>query len=148
MAFDKDQIEQEAMKLLSKGQTDKALVKYQELLRHDPRDRRIRQRLAEMYLKVGRHVEAEKHFREIVKHMMSSGQEKGAISVLKQVVRLKKDDPEALEQLGDCYVASGFPKDARSLSRDSRDFNRKGCPLTVQEFPKEELKRCARAWVA
>jgi len=113
VAFDKDQIEQEAMKLLSKGQTDKALVKYQELLRHDPRDRRIRQRLAELYLKVGRQVEAEKHFREIVKHMMGSGQEKGAISVLKQVVRLKKDDPEALEQLGDCYVASGFPKDAR-----------------------------------
>ena len=70
MAVDRNRLEQEAMRFLQKGQTDKAIAHYEKLLRLDPRDRRIRQKLAELYLKVGRTSEAERFFREIAQHLV------------------------------------------------------------------------------
>ena len=46
MSIDRDRLEQEAMKLLRKGQTERALERYLALLKLDTRDRRIRQRVA------------------------------------------------------------------------------------------------------
>ena len=53
MGIDRNRLEQEAVKLLQRGKTDQALQRYQTLVRDDPRDRRIRQKLAELYLQTG-----------------------------------------------------------------------------------------------
>ena len=110
---DRNRLEQDAMRLLQRGQTDKALACYQQLLRQDPRDRRIRQRVAELTLQLGRHAEAERYFRDIAEQLVSSGQERAAISVLKQILKLRSDDAELIATLGNCYRVSGFPVDAR-----------------------------------
>lgn len=114
MVNERDRLEQEALKLLEKGQIDRALERYQALLKSDPRDRRLRQKVAELLLKLGRPAEAERHLREIAKGLMSAGQERAAIGVLQQVIKIKPDDPELRLLLGDCYLASGFPNDART----------------------------------
>ena len=76
MGIDRNRLEQEAVKLLQRGKTDQALQRYQTLVRDDPRDRRIRQKLAELYLQTGQNSQAEQHFRQLVKSFRRAGQEK------------------------------------------------------------------------
>ncbi len=122
MAVDRDRLEQEAMRLLQRGQTDRALERYLALLKGNPRDRRIRQRVAELYAKVGRLVEAERHFREIVRQLRAAGQSKAAIGVYKQLVRLRPDDPELIAEMGDCWADSGFPSEAAGCWEQAVDM--------------------------
>ena len=61
----KDSLIADAQKLLQKGQTDKAITCYQEALKADPGDQRLRQRLAELLVKYRRFDEARKEFEQI-----------------------------------------------------------------------------------
>jgi tetratricopeptide (TPR) repeat protein len=132
---ERDKLEQEALKLLEKGQTDRALERYQALLKADPRDRRVRQKVAELLLKLGRAPEAERHLREIVKALVSSGQERAAISVFQQLVKMRADDAELRTQLGDAYLAAGFPNDARAAYEQSVEM------LRIQPAKAVEVQR-------
>ncbi len=113
MGIDRNRLEQEAVKLLQRGKTDQALQRYQTLVRDDPRDRRIRQKLAELYLQTGQNSQAEQHFRQLVKSFRRAGQEKRAIPLLRQLVKLKPDDAELQVDLGDLQIATGFPDQAK-----------------------------------
>lgn len=113
MGIDRNRLEQEAVKLLQRGKTDQALQRYQTLVRDDPRDRRIRQKLAELYLQTGQASQAEQHFRQLVKSFRRAGQEKRAIPLLRQLVKLKPDDAELQVDLGDLQIATGFPEQAK-----------------------------------
>lgn len=113
MAIDRNLLEQEALALLNRGQVDKALNRYQALLRADPRDRRIRQKVAELLLKLGRRAEGDRMLREVADSYVNEGQHRAAVSVLKQLVELNPEDAELEGQLGGCYQAAGFPTEAR-----------------------------------
>lgn len=113
MSIDRNRLEQEAVKFLQRGKTDQAIQRYQTLVRDDPRDRRIRQKLAELYLQTGQNSQAEQHFRQLVKSFRRAGQEKRAIPLLRQLVKIKPDDAELQVELGDLQLATGFPDQAR-----------------------------------
>lgn len=113
MGIDRNRLEQEAVKLLQRGKTDQALQRYQTLVRDDPRDRRIRQKLAELYLQTGQNSQAEQHFRQLVKSFRRAGQEKRAMPLLRQLVKLKPEDAELQVDLGDLQIATGFPEQAK-----------------------------------
>ena len=115
MAIDRNRLEQEAVKFLQKGKTEQAIQRYQALVRDDPRDRRIRQKLAELYIQVGRYTEGEQHLRQLVKSFVRKGQERQAVPLLKQLVKLKPDDHELKEELGDLFITTGFPDQARKI---------------------------------
>lgn len=111
--MDRNQLEQEAMQALNRGNLDGALKAYSTILRLDPKDRRIRQKVGELMLKLGRPAEAERQFREVAEALVKEGAHRAAVAVLKQVLALKPDDAALQQDLGDCYVASGYPNDAR-----------------------------------
>ena len=113
MALDKSQVEQEALAFLNRGQLDKALARYNLLLRADPKDRRIRQKVAELCLRTGRRADAERLLREQVESLVTDGQHKAAISVIKQLVELNPRDSSLEAQLGAAYHKSGYGIDAR-----------------------------------
>lgn len=113
MAIDKNLLEQEALALLNRGQVDKALNRYQALLRADPRDRRIRQKVAELLLRLGRRAEGERMLREVADSYVAEGQHRAAIAVLKQLLELDPEDAEVEGLLGSSYQAAGFPTEAR-----------------------------------
>ena len=115
MAIDRNRLEQEAVKFLQKGKTEQAIQRYQALVRDDPRDRRIRQKLVELYIQVGRYTEGEQHLRQLVKSFVRKGQERQAVPLLKQLVKLKPDDHELKEELGDLFITTGFPDQARKI---------------------------------
>ncbi len=113
MAIDRNLLEQEALALLNRGQVDKALNRYQALLRADPRDRRIRQKVAELLLRLGRRQEGERMLREVADSYVAEGQHRAAVAVLKQLLELNPEDADLEGQLGTCYQAAGFPTEAR-----------------------------------
>ena len=113
MAIDRNLLEQEALALLNRGQVEKALNRYQALLRADPRDRRIRQKVAELLLRMGRRGEGERLLREVADSLVNEGQHRAAVALYKQLLELSPDDGELEAQLGICYATAGFPTEAR-----------------------------------
>ncbi|MED5373085.1 MAG: tetratricopeptide repeat protein [Myxococcota bacterium] len=113
--LDRNELEQRALRELSRNQFDRATRTYTQILRLDPRDRRIRQKLAEVLLKDGRERDAEKQYRQLVKVYRHDGNHRALVAVLLQVKRLAPDDSEVTGRLGEAYRNLGRLKEARPL---------------------------------
>lgn len=113
--MDRDKLEQQAMQQLQRGNTEKALDAYMQILRVEPKDRRIRQKVAELYLTLGRKPEAIRHFTDVARGLRSSGQERAAISVYMQLLSLKPEDHEARAELAECLESAGRRQEARKV---------------------------------
>lgn len=111
--MDRNALEQEALALINRGNLEGALKAFLNMLRLDPKDRRVRQRVGELQLKLGRPVEAEKMLREVAESLVREGQGRAAVAIYKQILSFKADDPTLHHDLADCYAASGYPNDAR-----------------------------------
>ncbi len=122
MAVDKNALEQRALTFLSRGQVDRAVSAYIAILKADPRDRRIRQKLAEAYLKVGRGADAERQFRQLARAYAHDGNHRAAISVLKRLMELLPKDLELVGQLAEAHFAAGNRSDALPLYRKAWDI--------------------------
>ncbi len=114
MSNERQRLEQEALQQLNRGSTDGALRAYLAILRLDPRDRRVRQKVGEIYARQGKAAEAEKHLREVADGLLKEGSHRAAVGVLKQLVVLKVEDPQVFLDLGECYLAGGYQSDARA----------------------------------
>ncbi|MCB9743311.1 MAG: tetratricopeptide repeat protein [Alphaproteobacteria bacterium] len=112
MAFDRNRTEQQAIKYAGRGQHDRAIDCYIEILRHDQRDVRARQKIAELFLKTGRRQEAFRQLAEVAKLHEQGGNPRAAASVYSQLVRLKPSDPELRGSLADAYFAAGYNAEA------------------------------------
>ncbi|MBM4391497.1 MAG: tetratricopeptide repeat protein [Deltaproteobacteria bacterium] len=103
---------------------------YLQILRLDPRDRRVRQKVGEIYLRQGKNADAERHLREVVDSLLKEGSHRAAVSVLKQLAGLRPDDPQIHSDLGECYLAGGYHSDARAaLDAAVRGWVSLGKPL-------------------
>ncbi len=140
MSIDRNRLEQEAMRLLQKGQIERALERYQTLLRDDPRDMRVRQKVADLYLKVGRHKEAQRLLREIARSLKSAGKDRRAIGVYKQLLRLQKDDWSLRGDLGDCYLNAGFPREAKACFQQVVDQIARSAPDKAVPFQERLIR--------
>jgi tetratricopeptide (TPR) repeat protein len=78
------------------------------------RGRRLRQQVADLYLKLGKLPEGDKHLRELAKQLRTGGKERMAIGVYKQIIKLKPDDAPLYGEMGDCYAAASLPQDAKA----------------------------------
>ena len=112
MALDRHAAEQDAQKFLKKGQFDEAIVIYKKILKEDVRDRRMRQKLADLYERVGRVPDAEKHYEELVRLYSQDGNHRAALAVHKQLVKLAPKNMERVGALGEAHLEAGFPNDA------------------------------------
>jgi len=88
----KDKLLTDAQKMLQKGQTDKAIFCFQEVLSVDPGDLRVRQRLAELLAKTRRVDDARKELETIGRNLTANGFYLKAIAVYKQIEKLFPDD--------------------------------------------------------
>ena len=88
----KDKLLSDAQKMLQKGQTDKAISCFQEVLSVDPSDLRVRQRLAELLAKARRADDARKELETIGRNLTANGFYLKAIAVYKQIEKLFPDD--------------------------------------------------------
>jgi tetratricopeptide (TPR) repeat protein len=99
----KNELEQEALRQTKRGNYSKAARIYHAILRQQPRDRRIRQKLGEIYLKMGQKKEGAKYMREVAGLAQREGQHRVAIAIYRQLSQLLEDDLEIIGALADCY---------------------------------------------
>lgn len=110
--MDANQIEQRALRELQRGNTDKAAEYYYQLVRLNPRDKRVRAKLADLYIKTGRKKDADRQFRQLVKAYRHESNHRAAIAVLQRLEELNPKDGEIIGVLAQTYYAAGFKKEA------------------------------------
>lgn len=112
--MDRNRLEQDALAALNKGSLEGALASYQQILRIDPRDRRIRQKCGELCMRLGRPAEAEKHLREVADGFLREGQARPALAVMRQILAIVGDDAQLHMDMGEASHTAGSPTDART----------------------------------
>lgn len=138
--MDRDRLEQDAMKLLQRGQSEKALEKYMAILRHDTRDRRIRQKVAEIYLSLGRKPEASRHLMDLARSMTGAGQLRQAASVYKQLVDLKPDEHELRADYAKCLAELGRRNEARAIWEEAFRLVERRDPRAAIDYAEQVAK--------
>jgi len=127
----RNELEQEALKLSKRGNYSKAARIYHAILRQQPRDRRVRQKLGEIYLKMGQKKEGAKYLKEVAGLAQREGQHRVAISIYRQLAQLLEDDVEIIGALADCYLqnnqlheANKIYEKALNLAKGTRSWER------------------------
>lgn len=88
----KDKLIEEAQRLALRGQLDKAVKIYEQVLALDPSAMNLRQKLAELLVKAGRNEDARSEFEGIGKYYAGHGFYLKAIAVYKQLQKLFPQD--------------------------------------------------------
>lgn len=94
MSSKKSKLLESAQKNVLKGQIDRAIVEYRQLIELDPGDLRHRQRIAELLTKINRKDEAIKEYSFLAKHYIDSVHYLKAIAVYKQIQKLDQENPD------------------------------------------------------
>lgn len=92
MSSNKDKLIEEAQKFIQRGQLDKAVKIYTQILSLEPSAINLRQKLAELLVKAGQPDGARTEYETIGKHYASGGFYQKAIAVYKQVQKLFPGD--------------------------------------------------------
>jgi predicted Zn-dependent protease len=124
--MDANQIEQKALRELQRGNTDKAAEFYHQLVKLNPRDKRVRSKLADLYLKGGRTKDADRQFRQLVKAYRHEGNHRAAIAILQRLEELNPKDPEIIGVLAQTYYSAGFKKEATPYYEKTYAMNIRG----------------------
>jgi tetratricopeptide (TPR) repeat protein len=94
LSSQKEKLLGSAQKYILKGQLDRAIKDYEQIVSLDPADIRHQQRLAELLVKTNRKDEAIQAFTGIAKHFSDNAHYLKAIAVYKQIQKLDPTNPE------------------------------------------------------
>lgn len=92
MSTKKEKYLESAQKFILKGQIDRAIKDYEQVVALDPNDLRNRQRLAELLVRVNRKIEAITHYEAIGKYYADNAYYLKAIAVYKQIQKLSPEE--------------------------------------------------------
>ena len=112
MTVSKEKLIEEAQKLMMRGQLDKAVKLYQQLVTLDPATISHRQRLAEAMVKAGRLEDARKEFEKIGRGYADKGFYLKAIAVYKQIQKLFSADISITLMLAELNEKHGLTANA------------------------------------
>jgi len=104
----KTKLLESAQKNIQKGQLERAIKEYEEIVKIDPADIRHRQKLAELLAKANRRDEAVKEYNSLAKHYEDSVHYVKAIAVYKQIQKLDPTNPEVSLTLAALNVKQGL----------------------------------------
>jgi len=111
---DKAKLLKVAQKHLSKGNLDKAIKPFQQLVEVDPKDQRLILRLAEIQARAGRKKEAIGNYEKVAAGYMRQDFTPKAIAVYRTILRLDPELLSAYEKLADLYKNQGLEAEALS----------------------------------
>lgn len=121
----KDKLLEEAQKLVQRGQFDKAATCYEQILAQEPAAINLRQKLAELLTKSGRHDDARTQFEIIGTHFTKNGFYLKAIAVYKQLQKLFPADISLSLTLAELNEKHGLVANALSEYKSVHDYYEK-----------------------
>ncbi|MBI4238237.1 MAG: tetratricopeptide repeat protein [Deltaproteobacteria bacterium] len=108
----KDQLLTAAQRLLEEGRYERAIHEYQRILTMDPKDQRVRLRLAELYIKQKQVGLAAKAFQEVATAYVAEGFYLKAVTVYKNLLRVDPSRHDVNLALAELYEKMGLNQDA------------------------------------
>lgn len=108
MSSKKDKYLESAQRFIIKGQLDKAAKDLEQAISFDPSDIKVRQRMAEILVRLNRQEEAISEYETIGKYFSDSGFYLKAIAVYKQIQKLAPEKPKTTLTLGELNVKQGL----------------------------------------
>jgi len=121
----KDKLIEEAQKLALRGQTDKAIKAYEQVLALDPSGINHRQKMAELLVRANRNDDARSEFETIGKHFANNGFYLKAIAVYKQIQKLFPKDISITLSLADLNAKHGLVGNALAEFKLVHDYHEK-----------------------
>ena len=115
MALDRRTVMERADQQVAQGMVLQAIQEYRRLLRENPGDMALMNRIGDLFVQAGRNEDAAATFKMLALHLHQDHQEKKAIALLKRLLRLTPDDQEAAHQLVEMLHAAGSPKEAATV---------------------------------
>lgn len=112
MAVDKTKIIQQAQKFIQGQKWDKAIECYEQLAKIEPKDTRVRQKIAELYARKGDIGKALQSYNFVAESYTREGFYQKALAVYKQMLQIKPDFVPAYEQLAEVSIKLGLNNDA------------------------------------
>lgn len=117
MATKKDKLLESAQKNLKKKQLSGAVKDYLKVIEIDPADIRIRQKLAELYVRTNKTAEAYEQYESIAKYFSSNGFHLKAIAIYKLMQRLDPNQVAIYNRLAELNIKQGMVGNAMAEYR-------------------------------
>ncbi len=112
MAFDKNKSMMAAQKFFQKGQYDRAIREYEKIIKEEPKDIKVHQKLGDLYAREGKKTEAISEYNFVANFYSEDGFYLRAIAVFKQILKL---DPARIQinlKLAELYHKQNLIGDA------------------------------------
>jgi len=122
LATTKDKLLASAQKNLKKKQLGKAIEDYAKIVERDPVDIRSRQKLAELYVRNNRSVEAYEQYESIAQYFSANGFYLKAIAIYKQMQRLDSSQITIFNRLAELNEKQGLIGNAMTEYRHLVDY--------------------------
>ena len=114
MALDREKSFKEAERLLKAGRAEQAVAELRKLADDSPRDVLGLNRSGDLLVKSGRGAHAIPFYERVVDQFSQSGFFPKAVAILKKILKLDPERPEAMLKLGDLYLRQKLPGEART----------------------------------
>lgn len=139
MSFDAQQEEQKALTLLNQGKVELALSSFKQILRYDPKNRRIKKQVADLQMRLGQTKEATDLYLSIVETMVKENQHKQAIPLYRDLIKLRPKDYEMHLEIAECMLKSNMNNDAISHFKKAVEMTQRQKPDKAQEIQKKVI---------
>lgn len=134
MALNKPKVLAAAQKHLGKGNIDRALRELGRIVREDPKDLRVRQKIAELLARQGKIPDAMREFHYVADSYERGGFFPKAAAIYKQMLRFEPDEMQWHMALGGIYQQLALLSDAQD------HFNRVAAHFEANGTPKERIE--------
>ncbi len=112
MSIDRAKVLASAQKHLAKGLLDRAIAEYRKLVEDDPKDLRTLLKIGDIYTRKGDIQGACNVYYEVANQYASQGFFLKAVAVYKQILKIDRDQLQALRQLAEMYEMLSLISDA------------------------------------
>lgn len=117
MGFNKAKVLEDINKLVQKGDYNKAIIEFEKVLRIDPKDYKLRQKLGDLYIRVGKKKEAIEQLQLVAEGYIKEGFNLKAIAIYRQMIRLEPTRYDLYDKVADLYKKQALIADAISHLR-------------------------------
>ncbi len=115
MAYNKSKHIEVAQKCLNQGRISQAILEYQGILRHEPKDQITLMTVGDLYVRQGETFQALDYFERLAQLFLNDGFVTKAIAIYKKIAKLAPEEIKPLERLAELYAQQGVMSEARPL---------------------------------
>jgi tetratricopeptide (TPR) repeat protein len=127
LAINKRKTLENAQKYARKGAYEKAYNAFNDYLKAEPKDAKVRLDLGQAYLKGGKPEQAIETFYKVATQWSKDGFDAKAVAVYKQILSLDTDRSDIYEPLGELYQRLGLKNEAmRALQSGAEAYQKEG----------------------